>query len=69
MNVVLYRLQTKAAQTAKALVAAVVPILVAAGFAVLDELAVADLPTTWRIVVTVVASSLAVYRTPNREPG
>lgn len=69
MNYVVYRLQVKAAQTAKAIVAAVVPILVAAGFAVLDELAVADLPTTWRIVVTVVASSLAVYRVPNREQG
>jgi lysylphosphatidylglycerol synthetase-like protein (DUF2156 family) len=69
VNLIVYRLQTKAQQTAKAIVAAVVPILAAAGFAVLDELAVTDLPTTWRIVVTVVASSLAVYRTPNREQG
>ena len=68
MNLIVYRLQTKAQQTAKAIVAAVVPLLVVGGFALLDELAAADLPTTWRLVVTVVASSLAVYRTPNREP-
>lgn len=69
MNYVVYRLQVKAAQTAKAIVAAVVPLLVVGGFALLDELAAADLPTTWRLVVTVVASSLAVYRTPNKQDG
>lgn len=69
MNYVVYRLQVKAQQTAKAIVAAVVPLLVVGGFALLDELAAADLPTTWRLVVTVVASSLAVYRTPNKQDG
>lgn len=65
MNIALARALDRLAHVAKAIVAVVVPILVTAGFALLDDLAGADLPQPWPIVIAAVASALAVYRTPN----
>ena len=65
MNIILAHIQDRLLHVAKAVVALAVPLLVTAGFAVLDDLANADLPPTARLVVTVLSTALAVYRTPN----
>lgn len=69
MTSVLFILKRKAKETAKAIVAVLVPLLIAACFATLDALDAADLPTEWRVVVGVLVSATAVYRTKNLPKG
>jgi expansin (peptidoglycan-binding protein) len=65
MNTALFILERKAREVAKAIAAVVAPMLVAGAFAALDALNAADLPTEWRVVVGIVVSATAVYRTKN----
>lgn len=59
------RAVVKAKAAAKAITALVVPVAATAGFELLDEVAAMDLPPVWRLVLTGVLASLAVYRVPN----
>jgi hypothetical protein len=65
MNAVLIQLERKAKEIAKAIAAVIVPLLVAGAFELLDALDAADLPPTWRLVVGVLVTATAVYRTKN----
>ena len=65
MNAILFRLERKALEVAKTIAAVIVPLLIAGGFELLDTLNAADLPPVWRLVVGVVVTSTAVYRTRN----
>lgn len=65
MTTILLQLERKAKEIAKAIAAVVVPMLVAGAFQLLDTLNAADLPPTWRLVVGVLVTATAVYRTKN----
>lgn len=69
MNAVLIQLERKALEIAKAIAAVVVPLLVAGAFQLLDTLNAADLPPVWRLVVGVLVTATAVYRTKNLPKG
>lgn len=69
MTTVLFILERKAKEVAKAIAAVVAPVLVAGAFSALDALDAADLPTEWRVVIGVLVSATAVYRTKNLPKG
>jgi hypothetical protein len=64
MNVVWYRIRTRAAQAAKALVAVATPIIVAA---IADI--VADVQAGVVAAITAAITGAVVYSTPNKEHG
>lgn len=62
MNIVWYRIKTRAAQAAKAIVAVATPIIVAA----ISEI-VADVQADVVAAITAALTGVVVYATPNKE--
>lgn len=64
MNVILYRIRTRAAQAAKAIVAVATPIIVAA----ITDI-VADVQADVVAAITAAITGSLVYLTPNKQKG